>query len=121
MSTTDLLLTAAGDLDVSSHDLHLIAANARVAQQVRVTLKAFLGEYDFDLGFGVDWRGRVLGVKPFDPADVQDVIQAVILSVPDVTGISRFDGSFDGTTRKLSLDVALTTTFGPAAVTGSFP
>lgn len=117
----DLLLTTDGDLDVSAFDLHLLDGAPRVAQQVKVTLQAFLGEYDFDLGFGVPWRQRILGVMPANPRDAQDVIQASILGVLDVTGINAFSGIFDRGSRGLSLSAGLDTSFGPTAVTGSFP
>ena len=117
----DLLLTSVGDLDVSAFDLHLVDGALRVGQQVQVTLRAFLGEYDFDLGFGVPWRQRILGVMPANPRDAQDVVQAAILGVLDVTGINAFSGTFDRGTRGLSLSAGLDTSFGPVAVTGSFP
>src|SRR4051794_9209127 len=58
----------------------------RVAQQIKINLLAFLGEWFLDTTFGVPYLESIL-VKNPRMAVVETIVRNHIHSVPDVTGI----------------------------------
>ncbi len=118
---TDLKLTADGDLDCSEHGLHLVDSALRVAQQVRTSLRTFLGEWEFDLDAGVPWFQQILALKGVNLNDVDSIIKTQIRDVEDVLDIIAFSMAFDSAARSLTITAKITTTFGVAVVEGIFP
>jgi len=117
----DLKLTADGDLDCSSLGLQLVTGPDRVAQQVTMRMRTFLGEWEFDLDAGVPWYQKIIGIKGVNLNEVDSVIRSQILSVKDVLSILSFSMDFDSTTRTLEINTKINTTFGVVVVEGSFP
>lgn len=58
----------------------------QVCQAVRLTLKAFQGEWFIDLAYGVPWYTRVLGHR-FSGGQIALTVSDAILSVPGVAAI----------------------------------
>lgn len=117
----DLKLDSNNDLDVSGHGLTLIDGAARVGQQIGVVLRGFLGEWEFDLDWGTDWYGRVLGIKPVNLNDAEGALRAKILAVADAKSILSLTMDFDRTLRKWTLAALVDTDFGPVQVEDQFP
>ncbi len=109
------------DLDVSDHGLTLIDGPARVAQQLGVVLRGFLGEWEFDLDWGTDWYGRILGIKPVNLNDAEGALRSKILKVADVNSILSLSMDFTRGERKWSLTALVDTTFGQVQVEDQFP
>jgi hypothetical protein len=95
-------------LDAATHDL-VIATNGdlqmldgaqRVAQQIKVTLLAFLGEWFLDTSFGVPYLEEIL-VKNPRPAVINAILRARILDVPQVSRIVSLSLDFDRPRRSL--------------------
>lgn len=87
----DLALSSDHDLDVGLlGELSFIDGADRVAQQVKVTLLAFLGEWFLDTSFGVPYFESIL-VKSPDRASIEAILRARIRAVPGVQRVRRLD------------------------------
>lgn len=106
-------------LDTLTHDL-VIAPNGdlllvdearRVAQQVKVTLLAFRGEWFMDTSFGVPYLEDIL-VKNPRPSIMNAVLRAAILAVPGVNRIKSLRLDFDRARRALTVTFNADTPYG---------
>ncbi|HCW20978.1 hypothetical protein [Achromobacter sp.] len=85
----DLALTPDHDLDLDLLGRASFVDGAeRVAQQVKVTLLAFLGEWFLDTTFGVPYFESIL-VKGPDRASIEAILRARIQAVPGVQRVRR--------------------------------
>lgn len=85
----DLALSADHDLALDPLGRMAFVDGAdRIAQQIRTTLLAFLGEWFLDTSFGVPYFDDVL-VKSPDRAGIEAIFRARIQAVP---GVSRVRG-----------------------------
>jgi len=98
----DLKLTASGDLAIENGDFVLIDGVDAIAQDCRVRLKFFLGEWFLDQRLGVPWFQKILGQKPRLNA-VSQILQKAILTTPGIQTITDFVLDFEASTRKLSV------------------
>jgi len=112
----DLALTLdTHDLDLSpSGDASWIEAAERIAQQVKVTLLAFLGEWFLDITFGVPYLETIM-VKGPNRSDIESILRARIADVPGVSAVRRLDISIDNAARALAVDFEAATDFGIVA------
>ncbi len=98
-------------LDTKTHDLDLsqggdcswIEGAERVAQQIKVTLLAFLGEWFLDVTFGVPYFEAIM-VKAPDRASLEAIFRAKIAAVPGVRLVRRLDLLIDRAARTLAVD-----------------
>jgi len=70
------------------------------ANDIRIRLTMFLGQYEFDTGAGVDW------LKLFDARDmriVQEGIRRCIQSCPAVRRLDSIETSLNPSTRRLDV------------------
>jgi hypothetical protein len=84
----------------------------RVAQQVKITLLAFLGEWFLDTTFGVPYLESILVKGPHMPS-VETLLRARISAVPDVSRIEYLALDFDQPRRLLDVEFAAVTSLGP--------
>lgn len=89
-------------IDPSTGDIQLLDNARRVAQQIKVTLLLFLGEWFLDISFGVPYLESVL-IKNPRMATIQAVLRARIADVPGVVRIRRLDLEFNRQARHLSV------------------
>lgn len=82
-----------------SKDLMLVGGAKRVAQQVKVTLLTWYGEYFLNSDFGVPYLERIM-VKSPSRAQIEAVIRAKVKDVPGVIAVPTIDIEIDGATRK---------------------
>jgi len=64
-----------------------------VAQRLKILLLTFMGEYFWNLAYGIDYWGRILGRKQASKAGVDLLFQQAILSEPGVKEIVTFDST----------------------------
>lgn len=85
MTTTNYLLDAAGDLELTakSRDLQYVSDVAAIAQAAACKLRLIRGEWPLDTDEGLDWD-RIMGVG-VTPAQIEAEVRRVLLTV---TGIS---------------------------------
>lgn len=103
MSYDIQLGTTDHDLVIASNgDIQLLDGARRVAQQIKVTLLAFLGEWFLDTSFGVPYLEEIM-VKNPRWSTVNAVLRARIIDVPSVIRIRTLRLEFDRARRSLSV------------------
>ena len=111
MSYDIQLDTVTHDLMIVGGDLQLIDEARRVAQQIKVTLLAFLGEWFLDTSFGVPYLEEIL-VKNPKWATVNAILRARIMDVPGVQRVRRLDLEIARSSRQLTVTFEAETPFG---------
>lgn len=84
----------------------------RVAQQIKINLLSFLGEWFLDTTYGVPYLEDIL-VKNPRMASVETIIRNHINSVPDVIRLDSLSLNWDRRARSLRIDFTATTNLGP--------
>lgn len=84
---------------------------AAVAQNLKTRLLLQLGEWYLDDNAGVPYLGEVC-LKPANLPLIESLIKECVLGTAGIKSIEAFDMSFDSPTRKLSVSVSVTTTYG---------
>ena len=86
-----------------------------VAQAVVTRLRLLAGEWFLDLTDGTPYAPAVLGKHTKESYDF--VIRRRVLETEGVTEIEEYESMFDGETRKLTVNIRITTVYGPAVIT----
>jgi len=84
----------------------------KVAQQIKMNLLSFLGEWFLDVTYGVPYLEEIL-VKNPRMASVETILRSHIQSVPDVIRIDHLGLNWDRQNRYLFVEFACTTNLGP--------
>jgi hypothetical protein len=95
----------------SDGDVLLIEGPERVAQDVKIALLMFLGEYFSDPSIGVDYLGSIL-VKNPDRILIESMLRATISSVRDVLQVLDLSLLIDRPQRKLGVATVIQTPYG---------
>ena len=108
----DLSLDATtGDFLMSQGDLYLTTEYNAIAQDVRVRLRFFRGEWFLDLDAGVPFYEAIL-VKSPNLAVIRDIIGEAILEAPGVKSITSLTLDFNRATRELTVAATVNTDLG---------
>lgn len=102
---------AKNDLVIQNNDLILIDNAERVAQQVLITLRFWLGEWFLDTREGVPYLEYVL-VKNPNMSHIRQILTEKIQSVEGVKSIVSLDFDFRRVTRELYVDFEIDTDYG---------
>jgi len=89
----------------------------KVAQQIKITLLAFLGEWFLDVTFGVPYLEEIL-VKNPHMAAIETILRSHITDVPHVLRLESFALDWDRARRNLGVNFVAITDYGP--ITDSF-
>jgi hypothetical protein len=101
--THDLLFTAPGPPPRKPHsDLILIDNAERVAQQIKISLLTFLGEWFLDSRVGTPYLEYIL-VKNANRGIIESVLRAQITKVPDVRRVTSLTLQVDAVLRRLQV------------------
>jgi len=92
----------------------LINSNAAVAQTVQTRLLLWEGEWYLDLTAGTPWLQQVLGAHTRSVYDA--AIQERTLATVGVNSIDKYSSSLDPRSRKLTVQMTISTQFGQVAV-----
>ena len=112
MAVHDLALSAeTHDLIIVDKDLVLINNAERVAQQIKITLLAFLGEWFLDQRFGVPYLESVM-IKNPNMAYIRGILRGKILDVPDVKSVDSLSTQINIKTRTLTVSYEVSTVYG---------
>jgi hypothetical protein len=94
-------------LDSLNHDVYfedgqivLVSNGEAIAQDIKVRLLFFKGEWALDTRLGVPYYEEVLGQKP-NLGVVKNLFRKVILQTPGVKSINNLDVTFDSSIRTL--------------------
>lgn len=102
---------ASNDLVIKNNDLILIDNAERVAQQVLITLRFWLGEWFLDTREGVPYLEYIL-VKNPNMSHIKQILTEKIKSVDGVNSIVSLDFDFRRITRELYVDFEVDTDYG---------
>ena len=112
MAGHDLALSAAThDLIIVDKDLVLINNAERVAQQIKITLLAFLGEWFLDQRFGVPYLESVM-IKNPNMVYIRGILRGKILDVPDVKSVDALSTQLNVKSRTLTVSYEASTAYG---------
>ena len=104
-------LNSNNDIYVLNGRFAVVEEGAQTVQHLRTRLQFFNGEWFLKTTEGVPYFQQILK-KPFDMAKVETILKSEILNTPDIERLTRFESSFDGDTRKLTINFDAETTFG---------
>lgn len=100
-----------GDLVVRKSDLMIVNNGERVAQQVLITLREWLGEWFLKTSDGVPYLEYIL-VKNPNEAHVRQVLSEAIQSVEGVKGVTELEFAFNRILRTLTVSYEIDTDYG---------
>lgn len=104
----DLALSSTNDLDLSVGGTpRLIDGTDAAAQQIRIRLRFFLGEWFLDQRLGIPYYQQILGHKS-RPKLLEDAMRRAIVTTPGVARLLTLSTSFDGHTRAVSVSFRAT-------------
>ena len=104
-------LNGGNDIFVKNGSFATVEEGAQTVQHLRTRLRFYLGEWFLDLEAGVPYFQQILK-KPFDIAKVETLLKSEILNTPDIEKLTRFESSFNGETRKLTINFDAETSYG---------
>lgn len=102
---------ASNDLVIKNNDLILIDNAERIAQQVLITLRFWLGEWFLDTREGMPYLEYVL-VKNPNMSHIRQILTEKIQSVEGVKSIVSLNFDFRRVTRELYVDFEVDTDYG---------
>ena len=105
------LSTKTHDIVVDSGNFRLIDNKERIAQQLRITLWEWLGEWFLDARDGVPYREYIL-VKNPNMKHIRQVLSESIMKVDGVNRIEELNLNFDPKNRTLIVDFSVDTDDG---------
>lgn len=100
-----------GDLVVRNGDLIIVNNGERVAQQVLITLREWLGEWFLKTSDGVPYLEYIL-VKNPNEAHVRQILSEAIQSVEGVKGVTELEFAFNRILRTLTVSYEIDTDYG---------
>ena len=98
--------------DVDKFRIWAINGADKTAQQIKINLLSFLGEWFLDIRYGVPYLEEIL-IKNPKLASVETILRNHIGSVPDVIRIDYFGMDWSRKDRSLRVEFACETTNGP--------
>ena len=104
------------DIAVNSGNVRLIDNKERIAQQLRITLWEWLGEWFLDARDGVPYREYIL-VKSPNMKHIRQVLSESIMKVDGVNRIDELNLKYDPKSRTLIVTFAVDTDEGQIART----
>ena len=100
--TTDLKLSSTHDLLLKDGKLLLTEGASQRAQQIKIALLTFLGEWEFDTSIGIPYLEQIL-VKTPNKFRVEAILRKKILAVQGVRRITAFGLDINRINRSLSM------------------
>lgn len=107
----DLKLSATHDLAFKDGKLLLTDGASQRAQQIKIALLTFLGEWEFDTSIGIPYLEQIL-VKSPNKFRVEAILRKKILAVQGVRSITSFELDIDRVNRSLSVHFSAETDEG---------
>ena len=109
--TIDLKLSSTHDLLLKDGKLLLTEGASQRAQQIKIALLTFFGEWEFDTSIGIPYLEQIL-VKTPNKFRVEAILRKKILAVQGVRRITSFGLDIDRTSRSLSVHFSAETDDG---------
>lgn len=99
------------DILIKDGDFFLIDNAERVAQQIKVKLLTFLGEWFLDTTWGVPYLEYIL-VKQPNQELIKQILSEQILSVDDVKSLNALELDYQVKVRTLIINYEVSTEYG---------
>ena len=99
------------DILIKDGDFLLIDNAERVAQQIKVKLLTFLGEWFLDTTWGVPYLEYIL-VKQPNQELIKQILSEQILSVDDVKSLNALELDYQDKVRTLIINYEVSTEYG---------
>lgn len=99
------------DILIKDGDFLLIDNAERVAQQIKVKLLTFLGEWFLDTTWGVPYLEYIL-VKQPNQELIKQILSEQILSVDDVKSLNALELDYQVKVRTLTINYEVSTEYG---------
>lgn len=109
--SVDIKLDGNHDLAVKNGQLVLLSGVNLVAQQIKIALKTFLGEWFVDNSLGVPYFDYVL-VKQADKVKIENIFRKHILAVRGVNRVLKLNTEIDRKERLLIVSFKVETSEG---------
>lgn len=84
----------------------------KIAQEIKINLLTFLGEWFLDETWGVPYLEDIL-IKNPRMSLVEAILREHVESIPDVNSVTSFGLNWDRAKRTLNIDFGCDTTLGP--------
>jgi hypothetical protein len=97
---------------IQKYEIWAIDGADKVAQQIKINLLSFLGEWFLDTTYGVPYLEEILIKNPHMPS-VETILRSHISSVPNVIRITSFGLGWNRQSRTLAVQYACDTDLGP--------
>ena len=110
---SDIALDSSGDLDFTGAELSLLVDAEAIAQEIRIGLKMFKGEWFMDTRVGMPYMTDIF-VKAPKLNVLQSIFVRAIESVPGVRSVDRCTVTLDTPTRTLLVSFTATSDTGAA-------
>lgn len=105
-------LELSGDtLTIENGDLVLVDGMAAIAQHLRIRLRFFRGEWFADQRIGIPFYDAVFLKRP-NLGLIRSILRETITTTPGVLSVETLDFELDAGARRLSVEVAATTSSG---------
>lgn len=99
------------DIQLVNGDFLVIDNKERVAQQLKITLWEWVGEWFLDARDGVPYQEYIL-VKNPNLSHIRQILTDKIMSVEGVTRINTLDLKYNQKSRNLIVDFVISTPYG---------
>lgn len=103
--TYDVKLDKSGDLELDEQGRAVLVGGAeQIAQQVRLTLLIFLGEWFLDSTFGMPYFESILG-KNRNVFEIEAIVRQRVRAVPGVQAVGLITVKVDAILRKCNIEI----------------
>jgi hypothetical protein len=80
---SDIKLDDSGDIDLTNMSMTLVTGQEAIAQEIRISMRFFKGEWFLDTRIGIPYFQSILGEKPSEET-VATIYRQALLSIPGV-------------------------------------
>ena len=102
----DLLLNAAGDLDLTTNDLQLVDGVEAIRQELQIRYRFFAGEWFLDPDEGTPYIRDVLKKNP-NEGQMRAMLSEVARTTPGVESVDDLQLDLDGANRLLTVTLGV--------------
>lgn len=99
------------DIVINDNDVLLIGNAERVAQQIKITLWEWYGEWFLDSTQGIPYL-EYITVKNPNINHIKSILSAAMLAIDGVTSVDSMTMDFDKENRQLTVTYTATTSYG---------
>lgn len=108
----DLKLDSFGDLAIENGDFVLLEGIDAIAQEIRIAVQLWRGEYAFDGDLGIDWQSLLQ--KGVDDSTIAAALRKTIAAIVGVSSVDKIE-IVRQDNRRAAISIAVTSDVGAVA------